>query len=269
MKTIALFTDVSVNPSLRLGVGAYLAIPVSVLEASSCLIDRAEVADRIIVRRFEDTSSTKLELQTVLWAIQEQAKASEGKLRIYSDSQCIACLLKRRSDLIARDFLSRLTMRPLRNASLYRAFYEFHDALGFEVIKVKGHVRAHTSDTVGRIFSLVDKKARKALRTWMDEFEEAEPVSAHVAQNEQWCVYILRCRNNSLYTGMTNNIERRLREHEQGRGSKFVRSWRPFELVKTIPCRNAGEARRLEYDLKKLTRKEKIDALELFPEPII
>ncbi|MBI5634983.1 MAG: GIY-YIG nuclease family protein [Nitrospirae bacterium] len=62
---------------------------------------------------------------------------------------------------------------------------------------------------------------------------------------------------------MTNNIVRRLKEHEQGRGSKFVRSWRPFELVKTIPCRNAGEARRLEYELKRLTRKEKLDRLGL------
>jgi predicted GIY-YIG superfamily endonuclease len=45
--------------------------------------------------------------------------------------------------------------------------------------------------------------------------------------------------------------------------SKFVRSWRPFELVKTIPCRNAKEARKLEYDLKSLTRKKKIEVLEL------
>ncbi len=268
MKDIALFTDVSVNPRLRLGVGAYLVIPASFLHDASCVIDSAEVTDQIKVRRFEDTSSTKLELQTVLWAIQEQAKASKGKLSIYSDSQSVSGLLKRRSALIARDFLSRLTKRPLHNASLYRAFYEFHDALGFEVIKVEGHVRARTCDMVSRIFSLVDKKARKALRIWMDEFEEVEQVSAHIAQNESWCVYILRCRNNSLYTGMTNNIERRLKEHEQGRGSKFVRSWRPFELVKTIPCKDAGEARSLECKLKKLSRKEKIDALEILIEPM-
>ena len=86
--------------------------------------------------------------------------------------------------------------------------------------------------------------------------------------NENWSVYVLRCRNNSLYTGMTNNIERRLKEHEQGRGSKFVRSWSPFSLVKTIPCKNAGEARRLEYELKRLTRTEKIVRLGLLNEPV-
>jgi ribonuclease HI len=268
MRDIALFTDVSVNPVVRLGVGAYLVVPVSSIEASSCVIDRAEVADRIKVRRFEDTSSTKLELQTVLWAIQEQRKASKGKLRLYSDSQCVSGLLTRRPGLLAKNFLSSRTNRPLKNASLYRAFYEFHDALGFEVIKVEGHTRACAHDTVRRIFSFVDKKARKALKLWMDEFAEAAEASPNNVHDENWCVYVLRCRNNSLYTGMTNNIERRLKEHEQGKGSKFVRSWKPFELVKTIPCKNAGEARRLEYDLKQLTRRKKIDALELLIEPI-
>jgi putative endonuclease len=81
-----------------------------------------------------------------------------------------------------------------------------------------------------------------------------------------WCVYVLRCRNNSLYIGMTNDLEKRIKKHNLGTGSKFVRSWRPFELVKTIPCRNEGEARGLEYDLKKLTRKKKIEVLELPPD---
>ena len=78
-----------------------------------------------------------------------------------------------------------------------------------------------------------------------------------------WCVYVLRCRNNSLYIGMTNNLEKRIEKHNLGTGSKFVRSWRPFELVKTIPCKNEGEAKRLECDLKRLSRKKKIEVLEL------
>jgi len=269
MKDTALFTDVSVNPRLRLGVGAYLAMPASFLEVSPYDIDKSELSDRIKVRRFEDTSSTKLELLTVLWALQEQQKASKGKIRVYSDSQCVSSLLNRRAGLLAKDFLSRRTNRPLKNAPLYRAFCELYDALDFEVIKVEGHTRAGAHDTVRRMFSCVDRKARKALKLWMDEFAEAAYTSAGRVHNENWCVYVLRCRNNSLYTGMTNNIEKRLKEHESGRGSKFVRSWKPFELVKTIPCKNAGEARRLEFDLKKLSRKEKIDALALLIEPLI
>jgi hypothetical protein len=62
---------------------------------------------------------------------------------------------------------------------------------------------------------------------------------------------------------LLGEVRKRMEKHKLGIGSRFVRSWRPFELVKTIPCRNAGEARRLEYDLKRLTRKKKIEVLGL------
>lgn len=84
-----------------------------------------------------------------------------------------------------------------------------------------------------------------------------------------WCVYVLKCRNNYLYTGLTNSIEKRLKEHERGAGSKFVRSHRPFELIKTIPCESASEARSLEYKLKKLKRSAKIEFLGLKIGPVI
>ena len=83
------------------------------------------------------------------------------------------------------------------------------------------------------------------------------------SDNENWCVYVLKCRNNYLYIGLTNNIDRRLKEHERGTGSKFLRSHRPFELIKTIPCINAKQARSLEYNLKKLKRSRKIEVLDL------
>jgi len=102
----------------------------------------------------------------------------------------------------------------------------------------------------------------------MDEFVAAAKDSADKVHSENWCVYVLKCSNNAFYIGLTNNIERRLKEHEQGRGSKFVRSWRPFELVKTVSCKNAGEARSLEYHLKKLTRNKKIEVLDLGIGPI-
>ena len=86
--------------------------------------------------------------------------------------------------------------------------------------------------------------------------------------NGNWCVYVLTCRNNFLYIGLTNDIDRRLDEHRKGTGSKFVRSRRPFELVKTIPCKNAREARSLEYNLKRLRRSRKIEVLGLSVEPI-
>ena len=71
MNSFALFTDVSVNPKHKLGVGAYLAVPASFIEVSPNRIERSAVVERLVVRRFEDTSSTKLEVQTVLWAMED------------------------------------------------------------------------------------------------------------------------------------------------------------------------------------------------------
>jgi len=258
---VALFTDVSLNPGRKLGVGAYLVLP------ASLLIEKSELARRVKVRRFKDTSSSRLEIRTVLWALEDYRNGPKilgpVKLCLYSDSQCVSGLLKRRAGLTACDFLSKRSNQPLRNSAFYRAFYEFHDELGFEVIKVKGHSRTGLKDSAHRIFSFVDKEARKALRLWAAELAEAAKDPGEEAHKEIWCVYVLRCSNNYFYIGMTSNLERRLKEHEKGRGSKFVRSWRPFDLIKTIQCKNAGEARSLEYQLKRLTRKKKIETLGL------
>jgi ribonuclease HI len=259
IKDFALFTDVSVSPGLKLGVGAYVMVPASFLEASFGVTGRPEITGRLKVRRFEDTSSTRLELQTVLWALTENRKGPHGSLTIYSDSQCVSGLLKRKPRLLAVGFLSKKTNRQLGNSSLYRAFYEFHDESGFQVVKVDGHSASRAHDTAHQIFSIVDKGARKALKIWLNELAEVRTET----NSGRWWVYVLRCINNSLYIGITNNLEKRIEKHKLGTGSKFVRSWRPFELVKTIPCRNEGEARRLEHDLKRLTRKKKIEALEL------
>jgi ribonuclease HI len=165
----ALFTDVSVSPGLRLGVGAYVMVPASFLEASYGVIGRSEIAGRLKVRRFEGTSSTRLELQTVLWALAENRRGPYVSLTIYSDSQCISGLLKRKPRLLAGGFLSKKTKQPLGNSSLYRAFYEFHNALGFHVVKVHGHPGSRVQDAAHRIFSFVDREARKALRIWLPE----------------------------------------------------------------------------------------------------
>jgi ribonuclease HI len=255
----ALFTDVSVSPGLKLGVGAYIMVPASFLETFAGVSGRPKITGRIKVRRFEGTSSTRLELQTVLWALSENRQGPYGSLTIYSDSQCVSGLLKRKPRLLAGGFLSKKTNRQLGSASLYRTFYEFHDELGFHIVKVDGHSGSRVRDVAHRIFSFVDKEARKALKIWLNELAEVRTET----NSGPWCVYVLRCRNNSLYIGITNNLDKRIEKHKLGIGSKFVRSWRPFELVKTITCENAREAKRLEYDLKRLPRKKKIEVLEL------
>jgi ribonuclease HI len=172
MNSFALFTDVSVDPQHKLGVGAYLLVPTTFLETVPQDIGRGEISARLRLRKFTETSSTKLEVQTVLWALENSRAAfngsDPGSLCIYTDSQCIAGLPGRRAVLEANDFLSRRSRRPLTNAPLYRAFYAAYDELGFELIKVAGHSRSCSHDTVQRIFSYVDKEVRRSLTLWME-----------------------------------------------------------------------------------------------------
>jgi ribonuclease HI len=171
MNSIALFTDVSLNPRLRLGIGGYLLLPLSLLASKPHAIVPSELSARLQTRRFRETSSTKLELQTLLWALensrQEISATAPGSLQIYTDSQCVAGLLGRRAGLITCDFVARRSGRPLANAVLYRAFYEAHEQLDFQLHKVAGHSPAGTHDTVRRIFAHVDREVRKALDLWL------------------------------------------------------------------------------------------------------
>jgi ribonuclease HI len=160
MNSFSLFTDVSLDPRRKLGVGAYLIVPASFMEVPPHSIERSAVAGRLVVKRFEDTSSTMLEVQTVLYALEdfrnELKVAAPVKLQIYSDSQCVAGLLGRRKGLEAGRFISKGKNREITNASLYR-----------EVIKVAGHTRSCSHDTVHHIFSCVDREVRQALKLWM------------------------------------------------------------------------------------------------------
>ena len=81
-------------------------------------------------------------------------------------------------------------------------------------------------------------------------------------KNKTWVVYILRCSDESLYTGITNNIEKRFAAHNQGTASKYTRSRRPVELLTTSAKMEKTEAMRLELEIKKLSQSKKIAALK-------
>ncbi len=72
-----------------------------------------------------------------------------------------------------------------------------------------------------------------------------------------YTLYILRCNNNSLYTGITNNLENRLKTHKLGKGSKYVNAHQPFILVYTEQCLDKSTALKREVEIKKLTKQEK------------
>lgn len=72
-----------------------------------------------------------------------------------------------------------------------------------------------------------------------------------------WQLYILRCRDGSLYTGITTDVQRRLEEHRSGKGAKYTRGRAPLELVYREYCGSHSDALKREIQIKALTRKEK------------
>ena len=74
----------------------------------------------------------------------------------------------------------------------------------------------------------------------------------------EWVVYLLRCRDGTLYTGCTNNLPHRLCAHNEGKGAKYTRARRPVVLVYQEQFVTKEEAMRREAAIKQMTRKEKL-----------
>jgi len=72
-----------------------------------------------------------------------------------------------------------------------------------------------------------------------------------------WYVYMVRCRDNSLYTGYTDDPDRRLAVHNAGKGAKYTKSRRPVQLVYREECPDKSTALKREYAIKRLTKAEK------------
>ena len=73
-----------------------------------------------------------------------------------------------------------------------------------------------------------------------------------------WYVYMLRCGDGTLYTGITDDVEKRLAAHRAGRGAKYTRGRGPLEAVYTEPCPDKSAALRRELQIKALTRSQKL-----------
>ena len=73
-----------------------------------------------------------------------------------------------------------------------------------------------------------------------------------------WFVYMLRCSNACLYTGITTDVQRRLEVHNSGKGSAYVRAHRPAKLVAFTASDNRSAASSLEYSVKSLSRVKKL-----------
>jgi putative endonuclease len=73
-----------------------------------------------------------------------------------------------------------------------------------------------------------------------------------------WTVYILECADGSLYTGITNDLDRRMAEHAAGKGARYTRGRGPFRLVYSETCQGRAEASKRETAIKVLDRAQKL-----------
>lgn len=148
MKPLLLFTDGSAHPTSRIGYGAYLAVT-------------DESANREVhIKRFEDTSCSQLEIQTLIWALREIQPIA---VTVYTDSQTIIGLPGRRGRFEERGYLTRKN-KPVQHADLYRDFFSLIDQIDCTFVKVKGHQVSHQKVELDRLFTLVDRASRQALR---------------------------------------------------------------------------------------------------------
>ena len=75
----------------------------------------------------------------------------------------------------------------------------------------------------------------------------------------EWHVYMVECADGTLYSGVTTDVERRIKEHNDSpKGAKYTRAKRPVKLVYTEQYLNRSEATKREYALKQLSREEKL-----------
>ena len=77
-----------------------------------------------------------------------------------------------------------------------------------------------------------------------------------------WYVYMLQCGDGTLYTGITDDVEKRLSAHRTGKGAKYTRGRGPLELVHTEEMPDKSAALRREIAIKKMSRQEKLKLLE-------
>lgn len=76
--------------------------------------------------------------------------------------------------------------------------------------------------------------------------------------SQNWTVYILRCADGTFYTGITNDLARRLEQHESGKGAKYTKGRGPYEILLAEPHPDKGSALKRELEIKALSREEKL-----------
>lgn len=166
-----LFTDGSSDPRTKIGYGAALVVEEVVTSSQH------ELAECIQTRRFAPATSSALELECLLWALEELVDKGQ-RVVVCTDSQLLVGLESRRETLEGNSYLSAQG-KPHRLAGLYRRFFQLIDGMDVQLVKLEGHKRGSEKTASDRLFTLVDRASRSALRK-----ELRNPASPAVEQGQ-------------------------------------------------------------------------------------
>ena len=155
MSKYLLFCDGSVHPQSKIGFAAYLLI----LEEELLFTN---LQTKIRIKKITNTSSTKLEVETLLWALKD-INIKDNSLTVYTDCQNILGLKDRREGFEKSEYITKKGTL-IANHELYKEFYALTDKLNSDIIKVKGHKKNSLKNDIDNVFTLVDKASRNALR---------------------------------------------------------------------------------------------------------
>lgn len=155
MNELKLFCDGSVNPQEKIGFAAYF------------IYDENSLNQNIKIKKFENTSSTKLELEALLWALDNE-NLKNNRITVFTDCQNILNLEQRREKLESNNYKTS-SGKIVKNYELYKKFFIITDDLDFTFEKIKGHKKSSLKDQTDKLFNLVDKASRKALRKYFSQ----------------------------------------------------------------------------------------------------
>jgi putative endonuclease len=95
---------------------------------------------------------------------------------------------------------------------------------------------------------------------------DRERLGGYTAAMQKWYVYLLRCADNSLYCGITNDLDRRIKAHNAGTASKYTRARLPVAMAASVEVDGKSAALKLELAIKKLPAGRKIERLMKYAE---
>ena len=87
---------------------------------------------------------------------------------------------------------------------------------------------------------------------------DTSPLESFSLNNMEWCVYIIECRDGTLYTGVAKELEARIAQHNAGKGAKYTRGRGPVTLLYSESVGDRGTALRREIAVKRMTRAKKL-----------